>query len=29
MRARGEGLDAFVASQIALLPPPPNLYQQD
>jgi len=29
MRARGEDLDAFVASQIKLLPEPPNLYQQD
>jgi NAD(P)-dependent dehydrogenase (short-subunit alcohol dehydrogenase family) len=29
MRARGEGLDAFVASQIALLPEPPNLYRGD
>jgi NAD(P)-dependent dehydrogenase (short-subunit alcohol dehydrogenase family) len=28
MHARGEGLDAFVASQIARLPPPPNLYRQ-
>ncbi len=27
MRVRGEGLDAFVASQIAALPEPPNLYQ--
>lgn len=27
MRARGEDLDAFVASQIALLPEPPNLYR--
>lgn len=26
LRARGEGLDAFVASQIAALPQPPNLY---
>jgi NAD(P)-dependent dehydrogenase (short-subunit alcohol dehydrogenase family) len=27
MRARGAGLDAFVASQIASLPEPPNLYR--
>ncbi len=27
MRARGAGLDAFVASQIAALPQPPNLYR--
>ncbi|MFO7590697.1 MAG: SDR family oxidoreductase [Acidimicrobiia bacterium] len=26
LRARGEGLDAFVASQIAALPQPPNLH---
>ncbi|MCJ7437921.1 MAG: SDR family oxidoreductase [Acidimicrobiia bacterium] len=28
MRARGQDLDAFVASQIALLPMPPNLYRE-
>ncbi len=29
MRARGAGLDAFVASQIASLPQPPNLHRED
>lgn len=28
LRARGAGLDAFVASQIAALPQPPNLYRE-